>query len=459
MRLIVTLLLTLASLGQPLAAWQDEEAEGSRSQRSFINLAVALAANGYNRVEGLPFEFGLTARSEGRDPFQGRAVVILRSDRAAGLDAVGYSIRAGKLLFGSRRLIVGAEGYSELRAIENRGISNVENSLNTGISHVDYRDYYNRQGFLAYATISPRNSPIAAGIEIRTEQHNVIPNSTPESLFDNRARWRPQPLIADGRLSLATAAFRYDNRLRLRFDRGSGWLVEAKIMQALGGNLDFAEVRSVLPDGTRGPVITGLPTLEATFTKVSLDARRYSRIGAARLNFRLAAGGVLSDEILPPQFQHALGGVGSLPGLHNFAEDPATLTPAMDCGARSVFVASTDILLQGATLFPFYGCDRYVLFQAQIEGYFGFEIGNTDLDFRDDGIPVNLGLVPRWIMFFDAAQAWAQGNIGPFPRNDEGRRYDAGGGIAFGDLGFYLAVPLNGDNKYTQFVVRLGGRF
>ena len=168
---------------------------------------------------------------------------------------------------------------------------------------------------------------------------------------------------------------------------------------------------------------------------------------------------MLNNEILPPQFQHALGGVGSLPGLHNFAEDPATLTPAMDCGARSFFVAAADANLFQASFFPFYGCDRYVLFQAQLEGYFGFEIGDADLDFRDEGVAVNLELVPRWILFFDAAQAWAQGNIGPFQRNDESRRYDAGGGIAFGDLGFYLGVPLNGDDKDVQFVVRLGGRF
>ncbi len=456
MRLIFILLLALASFGEHLAAMQDEEeTQGSRARRSFVRLAVALGENGYNRVEGLPFELGVTARSEGPEPFRGRAVTILRSDAAAGLDAVGYSIRAEKLFLGSRRLIVGAEGYSELRAIETRGISNVENSLSSAIFRVDYRDYHNRQGFVGYATYAPRNSPVVAGIEIRTERHDVIPNSSPESLFDNRQPWRAQPLVADGRVHSATAAIRYDNRVRRQRDRGSGWVIEAEIMQALGGDLTFSEVTSVLPDGTRGPPIMGLPTFETTFTKGYLDARRYNVIGDARLNVRLAAGGVLNNEVLPPQFQHALGGVGSLPGLHNFAEDPATMTPAMDCGARSRFVATTDINLLQASFFPFYGCDRYVLFQAQLEGYFGFEIGDTDLDFRDEGLALNLELVPRWILFFDAAQAWAQGNIGPFQRSDESRRYDAGGGIAFGDLGFYLGVPLEGDNKDLQFVVRL----
>ena len=88
-----------------------------------MTATFALGENGYNRVEGLPVEFGVAARSEGPDPFQVRAVTIIRSDRATSLDAVGYSIRAEKLFFGSRRLIVGAEGYSELHAIETRGSS------------------------------------------------------------------------------------------------------------------------------------------------------------------------------------------------------------------------------------------------------------------------------------------------------------------------------------------------
>ncbi len=100
MRTIFILLLALASFGEQLAARQDEEeTQGSRAQRSFVTLAIALGRNGYNRVEGLPFELGVNARSEGPEPFRGRAVVILRSDRAAGLDAVGYSIRGEKLLF------------------------------------------------------------------------------------------------------------------------------------------------------------------------------------------------------------------------------------------------------------------------------------------------------------------------------------------------------------------------
>ncbi len=113
-------------------------------------------------------------------------------------------------------------------------------------------------------------------------------------------------MVADGRVHSATTAIRYDNRVRRRLDRGGGWVIEAEIMQAFGGDLNFTEVNSVLPDSTRGPPIMGLPTLEATFTKGFLDVRRYNEIGDARLNIRLADGVSLINEILTNKFLQAL---------------------------------------------------------------------------------------------------------------------------------------------------------
>jgi hypothetical protein len=205
--------------------------------------------------------------------------------------------------------------------------------------------------------------------------------------------------------------------------------------------------------------LAGLPTIEATFTQGSLDVRRYTALGNTLFNLRLAAEGVLTNEVLPPQFQHALGGAGTLPGLAGLPKSPPSTVPAMDCGARDFLVSTSPTGFFATRFSPFYGCDRYVLFQAQLEGYFGFQFSDIDIDLRDSGLDLKLELIPRWVVFFDAAQAWVQGDIGPFPRFDEERKYDAGGGIAFGDLGFYLAVPLQGDDRDPLFVVRLGSRF
>ncbi len=458
MRLILALFMTPALFNQPLAARQGEGNQGSRAQRSSVGIAAGLGDNGYNRLEGLPFQLGVAARSEGPEPFLGRAVAIIRTNPGGGLDDVGYSFRGEKLLLGSRRIAVGVEFYSEVRAIESRGISNIENSLSAGIFHSDYRDYHNRQGFVAFSSYAPRNSPFSAGIEVRTERHDLVPSGNPGSIFENNTPWRLQPLVAEGKVHSASAAVRYDNRPRRPAGLARGWKIDAEIMQTFGGDLNIREVGLVLPDETRGPPLAGLPTMEATFTRGLLDVRRYNAVGDASLNLRFVAEGILNNEVLPPQFQHALGGAGSLPGLPGFPDDPADM-PAMDCGARDFQVSTSPMNFLATRFFPFYGCYRYVLFQAQLEGYFGFQIGDADLDFRDEGLALNLELIPRWVLFFDAAQAWAQGNIGSFLRSDEDLKYDAGGGIAFGDLGFYLAVPLEGDDKSVQFVVRLGSRF
>ena len=462
MRLILALFMTPALFNQPLAARQDEGNQRSRAQRSSVGIAAALGDNGYNRLEGFPFELGIAARSEGPEPFLGRAVTIIRMAAAGGLDDVGYSFRGEKLFLGSRRVAVGVEFYSEVRAIESRGISNIENLLSAGIFHGDYRDYHNRQGFVAFASYAPRNAHLSAGIEVRTERHDLVASGDPGSIFENSTPWRLQPLIAEGKVHSASAAVRYDNRARRPTSLARGWKIDAEIMQTFGGDLNIAEVGLVLADGTRGPPVAGLPTMEATFTKGFLDMRRYNAVGDASLNFRFVAEGILNNEVLPPQFQHALGGPGSLPGLPGFPrfpDDPVDMMPVMDCGARDSRVSTSSMNFLSTRFFPLYGCDRYVLFQAQLEGYFGFQIADADLDFRDEGLALNLELIPRWVLFFDAAQAWELGDIGPFSRSDEDLRYDAGGGIAFGDLGFYLAVPLEGDDKNVQFVVRLGSRF
>ena len=445
-RLMTLLVLTSTQLS---ARQQDPDQEDdSRAQRAFTTLSVSLGGAGYNRVEGLPFRFGPVGRTAGPNPFRGRAALILRSDPAANLDQVGYWVQGEKVL--ERKFLVGVGGYSEVVPIEDRGLSNIDNSLSTFIFHDDYRDYYNRQGVFVYAGYAPVRGPLSAFVELRTERHDVLGRSNPNSLFRNNSPWRFQPLVAEGTVHSVSLGAQFDNRPRRTAGQRPGWFVEAGIMQALGGNdLVFPVVRLSATD----PPLTGIPTIDPSFSIGTLDLRRYSAFANLNLNLRFVASGALSDEVLPPQFQHALGGRGSLPGLNTLAERPGATPPAMDCGARTFDIGS---------LYSFYGCDRYVLFQAQLEGYFGFRIGPEDLGLRGGPTNLRFELVPRWIAFFDAAQAWALGALGPlglFPRSDESRKYDAGAGVAFGDLGFFVAVPLQGGDRDPKFVVRLGSRF
>jgi hypothetical protein len=221
------------------------------------------------------------------------------------------------------------------------------------------------------------------------------------------------------------------------------------VIQALGGTLESTALE---PSPVNG-VTAGLPTPERVFTTGKLDVRRYTALGNANLRLRGVAGGVITNQPLAPQFQHALGGVGTLPGFDLFA---------LDCGARSFLLTRDDII--GADFYPSYGCDRYVLFQAEIQGYLGFQFG-------EGGRVINAGpfgrleLAPRWAMFFDAGKAWALDRLGPLTKTDEDAAYDAGIGLLFGDWGVFAAYPLNGDNQNVSFFkkvnisLRLGSRF
>ena len=451
--------IAMVAITAPAAARQADQEEERESQRGFVTLSLGVGGSGYNRVEGVPFHVGPVGRSEGPNPFQAQALLILRSDRARSLDQVAYTVRGEKLLGGARRVVLGVGFHSEVRPIDDRGLSTIDNSLGTFIVHDDQRDYHNAQGVTLYGAFVPRRSPFLAAIEFRTERHDVVPQGTPGSVIHNRQPWRPQPMVAEGKVHSISAGVRFDNRPRRRGGLTGGWRVEAEVTKALGGDLVFPEVRPTPLDPT-DPPIAGIPDLVAKFTIGTLDVRRYTPLGNARLNLRFVAGGALSDGLLPPQFQVALAGRGTLPGFPGLQEATDAPVHAMDCGARSTSVASTDLVLSSPTLlFPSYGCDRYALFQAQLEGYFGFQLGGDELAIRDPGGNINLELVPRWVVFFDAGQAWARGNLGPFARADEDRRYDAGAGVAFGDLGFFVAIPLNGDDREARLLGRFGSRF
>jgi hypothetical protein len=459
MRRILTLTIALAAAA-PLSARQTGGgAQGSQSRRGFIRLAGGLGDTGYNRVEGLSAHLGVEGRSEGRDPFQGRGMLIARTDRAPGLDQVGYLFRLEKRFLGPRRLAVGVQAHSQVRPIESRGVSVLDNSLSSALFKRDNRDYYDGQGFVAFVTYGPAQSILSAAVEFRTEDQEAVATSGAGSLFFNNRAWRFQPMVGRGWMTSLAGAVRIDTRAQRPFDRGPGWEIEVELTQGLGGDLDYPSVAIVQPDLTLGPPVTGIPAVSGDFTAGRLDVRRFNRIGNAQLNLRFLAEGTLTGDALPPQFQHAVGGRGSLPGLPTLSLNPDAPQPALDCGARAVTVAETDVTVFLSRFYPFYGCDRYALLQVQVEGYFGFRFGAEAGDLRDEQLGVNLELVPRWILFFDAAEAWAQADFGPFPRSDEDRKYDAGGGIALGDLGFYVAVPLRGDDHDPVFVARWGSRF
>jgi hypothetical protein len=408
---------------------------GERAWNGRSSFLVTVPQN-YNRVEGLPVAFGPDIWTAGSSPTRVQALAVWRTATGSLFDTenMGYVVRAEQFL-GTRDVRVGASLRSVVEPIEDASFSNLEASLAAALFHDDFRDYYERTGWSAYVRLAPRRSPLDLTLEYRDEEHRIVPVRDPWTLFDDDDSWRLQPLVAEGDIRMLAGTAEIDARRGRDFSTG-GWLVRASVRHRLAGDLE-------VPVGTAAsPLLFG-----GDFTTATLDVRRYQRVGwNAVLALRGVAGGNTREERLPPQFQHALGGAGTLPGYSTFG---------VDCGARGAVVPHA---LSGRDPEPFfgsYGCDRFALLQAEYRGGFDFRFRGHDP--RDRGEwDWHIDTEVNWIVFFDAGRGWAYDAAGA---SDTRALYDIGAGLILGGLGIYGAVPLTGDDRGMNLFVRLGPRF
>jgi len=403
----------------------------------------------YNRVEGLPISIGAIIETIQDNPFrvQGRAIIRVEDDIPLDLDRAGFQVQAEKFFGSNRRYSVGAAGWSQLVWIEDRGISNLETSLATFFFHDDRRDYYDGIGVAAFGRYAPTNSPLQIVLQYEFEEQAPMNTSGASSIFRNGDLWRLQPLAASGRLHSIIGTVVYDTRPRRPDGPFNGWYARARVQQAVTGSLVNLSSRD-----ESGALVTDLPDPDNNLTTSLIDIRRYNAIADVGINLRLLAGGSLTNKPLPPQLQHAIGGVGSLPGYHLFE---------LDCGART---ANANIVPERATLavgfYRFYGCDRFILAQIQVTGYLGFKIAaGQDRSVWEGPASFTLNLVPQWAVFANAGRGWSSMDPQVTTALDEDMAYDVGGGLFFGDIGFYGAYPLTGAEKSVKGVVRLQSRF
>lgn len=432
--------------------------ERSWSRRRGRGRGVHLSLRGegnYNRVEGLPVMLGPVFRGEGSNQFRADAMAVWRSESGLRVsdEATGYFIRAEQYL-GDGRLSVGGTAHSLVEPIERWGLRDIEASLASFLFHRDYRDYYDRRGFSAFLRWDDPEGGVRVGIGYEDEEHSFAPVGSPWTLKRNEQPWRAQPLVGEGRLRSLTTELVLDGR-NDRDDPSDGWYLELRSRLGIGGNLTFPGYSA--PEGEPPTTEAGPVELGSRFRAGFVDLRRHTRLGpGSDLHLRGILGGSLDGEPLPPQFQHALGGEGSLPGYRPFS---------IDCGARSrsfsVFRGPEDQPTRVPT-YAAYGCDRMALFQAEYRGDLAFDIGFGPSDEWDpdwDWYPV-IDMTPRWVAFFDAGRGWTLADSEPGSlRSDTGTFMDVGLGLSFGDLGLYWAKPLNGDDRGVNFFLRIDHRF
>lgn len=426
----------LPEKGSGLSAGRD-----FRFGRTDFTLAVRGA---YNRVEGLPIAGGARIELGRSNPTLFEAVGIYRTESGLRLRDrdLGYALRIEQHMGGRRAVRLGLALRSEVRPIEDHGLSDRESSLAVFVLHRDFRDYYERSGRAAYLRIAPRGQPLSAVLELRDETHTSMPAGKPWSLLDNGREWRSQPVVAEGDLTSIAAQLTYDTRNEA-LEPSAGWYIAAELESGIGGAL----VSRVSVDSATGQPVLDRRAADHRFHTALFDVRRYARTGpGSRLAIRALVAGSLDGGPLPPQRQHALGGEGSLPGYRPFQ---------FDCGARRnrLGIVEEDVLVE-TEFYPFYGCDRMALIQLEYQVRLPLP---HDLGRRVSGI--DLGPPPSWVIFFDAGRTWneaaARGGRGA---GQDDFAADAGFGLRLGRLGLYWAVPLSGGSEGMNFFVRVGPR-
>lgn len=432
---------------------RDRERDIRYGDHGYSRLTVR-SGIGYNRVEGLPIKFGPVLQTAGPRPLRVEALAIWRTESGASLetDRMGYRVSAEQFITGDRTLSVGGTLFSVVDPLDRWQISDLEASLATVLFHQDYRDHFERTGWSAFVRTRPFRGA-EAEVTYREARHEALPVGDPWALFNRSEGWRLQPLVAQGRIRTLGASAEVDRRDR-RYEPRSGWFARASVERPVGGSLVRPGLVGVVPDlAEEGPVIAFIPPVAADldFTTGLIDVRRYSPVGyRSALNMRVVAGGTLDDTPLPPQYQHALGGPGTLPGFDAFHGD---------CGARRATG-----LLQEDRYFPAYGCDRFALGQVEYRGNLSLDLGIGDRhDRRSDWWhDVTLETRPTWVAFMDIGRGWAMADpvLGESGTRDTGTLVDAGLGFLIGKLGFYAAMPLNSDVEQSpRFHLRWGSRF
>jgi hypothetical protein len=282
----------------------------------------------YNRVEGMPILFGPVIQTGGNSPTRVEALGILRTASGDLFDTerMGYQLRLEQFI-GSKAFRVGGSFRSVIEPIESWNLTSLEASLATFLLHDDQRDYFEREGWGAYARWAPRSFPLDATVGYWDEDHAVRAARDPWTLFGDGG-WRQQPLIGEGSLRSVSGRIEYDGRNDDTYP-SSGFFVSAQGTRGIGGSLALPQ-RFVL---TADPDPAAIPAIAVNdrFNTGLLDVRLYRRVGNdATLAFRAVGGGSIDGKAVPPQYQHALGGAGTMPGYGLFGAD---------CGARRLPVS------------------------------------------------------------------------------------------------------------------------
>jgi len=432
--------------------------EHRRSERSWSKLQIA-SAGAYNRVEGLPINLGpqINRRTSwGNTRLDAYAILRTGSSFSGSDGDIGHNVRAELQLGRLEGIALGGRLFNIVDAVEPWQLSDLEVGLASFLVHRDYRDYFQRHGASASASVFAWRDVRLTG-SFSDERWLSRAENNPFTLFRSDADWRPNPMVDEGRMHVANATFSVDTR-NDEENPWSGWYVTADWERGAGTLRPVALIAipaggTTVGSGNSGPVI---------YSRGFLDLRRYNRVSPdAQLNLRMLLAGWLGGDPLPIERRLSVDGPGVMPG-YGFRE-PQSGADLGTCNVGQTYPGQPAL------------CDRIALVQAEYRGDLHFDI-NPDWESHDDAVPGAKDASPRarahhfhrdgtWVVFADAGRGWlvgtgtdtltyAKDRIPPFSTF----RTDLGGGVDFGGVGFYLAKAMTA-NEPVRLFVRLRHRF
>jgi hypothetical protein len=440
------------------------------SQRR-VRLVVA-SGKTYNRVEGLPMQFGpaFTTHAQGLR-LNVEAFGILRTADAFDWD----SRNRGHILTADARSAGGRGGglklalYDVVGAVEEWQMPAGEAGLAAFFLHRDYRDYFARRGesltaMLFAGAIASLDLGLADERWSAREVRRVL------TVLRNNHQWRPNPEMDEGKARLLTARGTLDTRNDVRMP-STGWLTRLEYEY---GNVNYADLAAT------SPIARDDPAMESRYGRMLLDVRRYNRISPeSQLNFRVVAGGWLHGDELPLQRRFSVGGPATIPGVRfrDVNHDP------------DVFTCSADAVPAGSPA----QCERVLLFQLEYRDELPFRpgtiFGGTPVRIRSAALTMR----PVLVTFVDVGRGWLvapkatatpvlhrapvsdQRGLDVIPGNAAGPRgltygrgaipplhtfsADVGLGIDLGLIGAYMAVSLTESGAPISLFLRARSRF
>ncbi len=415
---------------------------GRGQPKAGIGMRLALTRT-YNRVEGLPIEFGPRLRY--RTPLGTIAADLFGIFRTGSRlewngDNVGHSARA-ELRFGrSERWSLGGRLYDVVAAVEEWQLSDVEVGLASFLAHSDYRDYFARHGGSGFIGFRDGRA-LRGSLEVSQEEWRERGTLSPFTLWRNNEPWRQNPAFDRARYTRTQLRLSYDTRTDPVRPR-SGWWAQGDYELGDGRHETFGtEIATPVASGGR----------EVRYGRGMVDLRRYNRLSpAAQLNLRVMGGGWLHGDALPLQRRLSISGPGANTG---FAfRERVTEPDRLQC--------SGGVELQGKPAL----CDRIFLLSADYRHDIRWLV---DLFGGSRMIQPDRSGYAAWVLFADVGRGWLRASRAPVspvpadaPRGLDAMMTSVGLGLELGQGGVYVAKALGAPpSRGVQVFLRLMRRY